>query len=369
MNIRSVLHLPLIVASLGLMAGNYNDNKQGQDCVPLCYAGPVLDCDSNFDVYGGAIYGQVRVQGSEIAANIDRAGTFYPHNGSIIQQTETPSWGFKVGLGYKNWVDNWRSFARYTWFKSISNLDYESSVGQLYQPSAYANQYVENFQIPQTFGFLNLQTGNYTLFNNLNLAIGRPTLVTENLELTTSYGVAATWLTRRQLSVFTNNTDGGAAGSTVLFASTGGGYFQNYQKYMWWGVGPMVNLRSVFYLGSGVGIYADTYLALTYGASDVRTSTFSKRNNGTVPVPSFQSNEAALQNKMFQFSPEYNFQLGFNWSQTYREDSIKASFMIGYETAYYQQVIKTLTNEIAYRNENSSGLGFQGLVITAMLDF
>ena len=368
MNIRSVLHLPLIVASLGLMAGNYNDNKQGQDCVPLCYAGPVLDCDSNFDVYGGAIYEQVNVQGGEIAALIDRAGVFFPQNGVVVQQTETPSWGFKVGLGYKNWIDNWRSFARYTWFKAISNLNYQAPVGQLYQPSSYSNQYIENFQIPQTFGFLNLQAGNYSLLNNLNVALGRPTLITENLELTTSYGVTATWLTRRQLAVFTNNTDTSGV-STNLFASTGGGYFQNYQKYTWWGVGPMVNLRSVFYIGSGVGIYADCLLGLTYGASDVRTSTFAKRNNGTPSAPNYQGNEAVLQNKMFQFSPEYNFQLGFNWSQTYREDSIKASFMIGYETSYYQQVIKTLTNEIAYRNENSAGLGIQGLVITAMLDF
>lgn len=368
MNIRSVLHLPLIVASLGLMAGNYNENKQGQDCTPLCYAGPVLDCDSNFDVYGGAIYEVVATQGSEIAAQVDRVGITFPANGSMIQQTETPSWGFKVGLGYKNWIDNWRSFARYTWFKAISNLNYQASVGQLYQPSTYANQYVENLTLPQTFGFLNLQAGNYTLLNNLEVAIGRPTLVTESLELTTSYGVTATWLTRRQIAVFTNNTVGTGA-ATDLYATAGGGFFQNYQKYTWWGVGPMVNLRSVFYLGSGVGIYADTYIALTYGVSDVRTSTFAKRNVNTVSAPLYSNVEAVLQNKMFQFSPEYNFQLGFNWSQTYKEDSIKASFMIGYETAYYQQVIKTLTNEIAYRNENSAGLGIQGLVITAMLDF
>jgi hypothetical protein len=167
-------------------------------------------------------------------------------------------------------------------------------------------------------------------------------------------------MTRRQLSVFTNSSV-----TPDQFAANSGAFYQNYQKYMWWGVGPMVNLRSVYYMGSGLGIYADCYFALTYGVSDVRTSTFAKRSISGV----FNAQEAVLQNKMFQFSPEYNFQLGLNWSQTYREDSIKATFNIGYETAYYQQVIKTLTPDIAYRNENSAGLGIQGLVLQATLDF
>lgn len=367
MNIRSVLHMPLIVASLGLMAGNYNENKQGQDCAPLCFAGPVLDCDSNFDVYGGAVYQQVNVQGAEIASNCDRLAITFPQNGNIIQQVETPSWGFKAGLGYKNWVDNWRSFVRYSWFRAISNLNYQASVGQLYNPSAYANQFVENLSVPQTFGFLNLQAGNYSLLNSLEMVLNRPTFVTENLELTTGYGITANWLTRRQIAVFTNNT--GTATETVFYNSTGGGFFQNYQKYMWWGVGPMVSLRSLYYLGSGVGLYVDGYVSITYGSSDVRTATFAKRNIGTVANPVYQALEAVVQNKMFQFSPGYNLELGLNWSQTYKEDSIKATFMIGYETTYYQQVMKTLTNELAYRNENSSGLGLQGLIITGRLDF
>ena len=362
MNIRSVLQLPLIVASLGLMAGNYNENKQGSDCAPLCYAGPVLDCDINFDVSGGAIYEQVNVQGGEIAGYSERAVTSFPQNGQMIQQTETPSWGFKVGLGYKNWEDNWRTYARYTWFKAISNLNYQAAVGLGYFPSQYANQFIENNTIGQTFAFQNLQAGNYVLLNNLNVLIGRPTLITENLELTTSYGVTGTWMTRRQISVFTNSN-----ASQDQFAATLGAFYQNYQKYMWWGVGPMVSLRSVYYMGSGLGIYADCYFALTYGMSDVRTSTFAKRIQPN--QAGFFALEAVLQNKMFQFSPEYNLQLGLNWSQTYREDSIKATFNIGYETAYYQQVIKTLTPEIAYRNENSAGLGIQGLVLQATLDF
>jgi hypothetical protein len=367
MNIRNVLKLPLFLATLGLTAGNYNNNQQGSDCAPLCYAGPVLDCDNNWDVLGAALYEQVNVQGADIAALIDRTTPLYPANGSIVNQTETPSWGFRVGLGYKNWTDNWRSYATYSWFKAISNLNYQAAVGQQYVPSAYTNQFVENTQIPQSFGFANLQTGNYTLVNNLNVLMGRPTLITENLELTTSYGVTGSWLTRRQIAVYTNET---TTTTPVSFTPAQGGYFQNYQKYLWWGIGPMVALHSVYYFGGGIGMYADANVAVTYGVSDCRTATFSKQQTaaaGSPPV--YRAQEAVQQNKIFQFSPQYYFQLGLNWSQTFREDSIRASFNIGYETTYYMQVMKTITPEIAYRSENGAGLGMQGLVLQGMLDF
>jgi len=367
MNIRNVLKLPLFLATLGLTAGNYNNNQQGSDCAPLCYAGPVLDCDNNWDISGAAVYDQVNVQGAEIASLVDRTTPIYPANGSVINPIETPSWGFKVGLGYKNWVDNWRSYAEYSWFKAISNLNYQAAVGQQYVPSAYTNQFVENNSIPQTFGFANLQAGNYTLVNNLSVLMGRPTLITENLELTTSYGVTGNWLTRRQISVYTNET---TTQQPVSFTPQQGGFFQNYQKYVWWGIGPMVALHSVYYFGGGLGMYADANLGVTYGVSDCRTSTFSKRQVSPLNSnPTYVAQEAVLQNKIFQFSPMFYFQLLLNYAQTFREDSLRASFNIGYETTYYNQVIKTITPEIAYRSENGAGLGMQGLVLQGRLDF
>jgi hypothetical protein len=246
-------------------------------------------------------------------------------------------------------------------------LNYQAAVGQQYVPSAYTNQFIENNQVPQTFGFANLQTGNYTLVNNLNVLMGRPTLITENLELTTSYGVTGSWLTRRQIAVYTNET---TTITPVSFTPAQGGYFQNYQKYLWWGIGPMVALRSVYYFGGGIGVYADANVAVTYGVSDCRTATFSKQQTAPANQPHvYRAQEAVQQNKIFQFSPQYYFQLGFNWSQTFREDSLRASFNIGYETTYYQQVIKTITPDIAYRAENGAGLGMQGLVLQGMLDF
>ena len=371
MNIRHVLSFPLVLTTLGLLAGNYEDNQKPEECAPLCYAGPVLDCDNNWDFSAGAIYEQVNVQGAEIATLTDRTSAQFPANATILQQYETPSWGFKIGVGYKNWSDSWRTSARYTWFKAISNANYGVSYGQMYMPSAYVNQYVDNLSGPSTFGFQNVNAGNYVLLQNANFLLGRPSLVTKNLELTTSYGITATWFTRRQLAVFSNDYNPSVPTAiNVSYPAAQGAFFQNYQKYMFWGVGPIVSLHSVYYFGDSMGVYADAYAGVTYGVSDVRTSSFSRRLSSLPSNPAtFAPVEAVLTNKMFQFSPEYNFQLGLLYCQTYREDSVKGSFLIGYENSYYQQSIKTLTPDIAYRVENSAGLGIQGLVIQGQLDF
>ena len=132
----------------------------------------------------------------------------------------------------------------------------------------------------------------------------------------------------------------------------------------------MVALHSVYYFGGGVGLYADANVAVTYGLSECRTSTFAKRQTApTSAAPVYSASEAVVLNNLYQFSPQYYFQLGFNWSQNFKEDSLRASFNIGYETTYYHQVIKTITPEIAYRAENGAGLGMQGLVLQGMLDF
>ncbi|MFZ4772907.1 MAG: Lpg1974 family pore-forming outer membrane protein [Chlamydiia bacterium] len=371
MNIRSVLQLPVLLATLGLVAGTYDEKKNmAPECAPLCYAGPMLECDNNWDVMGAAVLEQVNVQGAEVALLTDRGKAQFPQNAETIQQPESFWWGFKVGLGYKDWTDNWKTSVRYNYFKAISNSTLQTSYGQQFIASEYANQYVAYGASNPTYGFENLQAGTYTLINNLNFLLGRPTLITPNLELTTSYGVTATWMTRRQLSVFTNDTTLAGNGQPVNYSSQLGAFFQNYQKYSWWGVGPMVSFHSNWYLGNNVGIYADAYGAVTYGQSNVRNSTFSRRTVAPGSISGgYSATEAVLNNSLYQFSPEANFQLGLNWSNLFREDTVKVEFQIGYETAYYFQVMKTPLPNIIYNLANGSGIGIQGLVLQGSVDF
>ena len=422
---------PIIVAAslavfLGLEANERKStNSNAMGCMDLCYAGPNLECDENWEFSAAAVYEQVRVQGGEIAILSDASirgfsvntpslgygvgQVAYPANAVAVQQPEDFSWGFKVGLGYRNLKEEWRSAVRYNYFKAISNTSQLAGYNFGFAPSAFMNRGI--FQVfrntagsfttsstgsvplpytaatglaPQNPNYLsvlfqNLQIGNSTIVNNLNFTLERPSLVTANLEMTPFYGVSTTILTRRQVQVFTNDyspTTSPAGGATTggFYQSNFGCFYQNYQKYTWWGVGPLLGVHTSWVVYSNYSIYGDAYGALTYGQCSTRASTFSKRTTLNAGNTSFDSNsyvpiEASLEQRMFQFSPEANFNLGLRWEETFSDNAIRARFQIGYESAYYFFVMKTVVNDMAYRVENGAGLGLQGLVIEGRVDF
>ena len=72
---------------------------------------------------------------------------------------------------------------------------------------------------------------------------------------------------------------------------------------------------------------------------------------------------------MYQYSPNYYFDLGLSWNRILEEFETKITFNIGYEATYYGQVLKSLIPEINYRTVNGAGLGIQGLVLSGVVDF
>jgi hypothetical protein len=421
-------YLPSIAASLAVVMGLEAEDKKSTSkasygCMDLCYGGPNLECDENWEIGAAAVYEQVRVQGAEVAILSDAAargfsstqpsigyGTgqvAYPVNATGVQQPEDFSWGFKLQLGYRNLFEGWRSAVRYNYFKAISNTSVLASYNFGFAPSqfinrslftifrntpgSFTNSTTGSVPLPYTVAsglapgnpsytnvlFQNLQLGNSTIVNNLNFTVERPSLVTSSLEMTPFFGVSTTILTRRQIQVFTNDyspttTSGTTTGG--FYQSNLGCFFQNYQKYTWWGVGPLVGLHSSWVIGYDFSLFGDAYGALTYGQCSTRASTFSKRTTINQGGAGFDSNaylpvEASLEQRMFQFSPEMNFNLGVRWEKIFSDDSMRARIQIGYESAFYFLVMKTVANDMAYRVEDGAGLGLQGLVIEARLEF
>ena len=421
-------YLPFIAASLAVVMGLEAEDKKSSSkasygCMDLCYGGPNLECDENWEIAAAAVYEQVRVQGAEVAILSDAAargaatgqaslgwGTgqvAYPVNAVGVPQPEDFSWGFKLQLGYRNLWEGWRSAVRYNYFKAISNTSLLAGYNFGYAPSQFMNRSLFTVfrnnpgsftnsvtgSVPLPFTntsglapgnpnytsvlFQNLQLGNSTIVNNLNFTLERPSLVTSSLEMTPFYGVSTTILTRRQVQVFTNDY----SPTTTTQSTTGGFYqsnlgcfYQNYQKYTWWGVGPQVGLHSSWVIGYDFSLFGDAYGALTYGQCSTRASTFSKRTTINQGGSGFDSNsylpvEAVLEQRMFQFSPEMNFNLGVRWEKIFSDESMRARVQIGYESAFYFLVMKTVVNDMAYRVEDGAGLGLQGLVIEARLEF
>jgi len=397
-------YLPAIVVSLAVASGLQAEEHRSGDgntpaCVDMCYAGPVLDCNDNWQVMGAAVYQQVRVQAGDVALMQDlqtsRVSVTYPQNAVTIQYPEDFSWGFKVGVGYRDLISDWTGQFRYNYFKAVTNGSLESGYQFGYAPSYYINRAL--FSIVNTTAFTtgatnsvpitgqpftnasatnvlfsNMEMGTSSIVNNFNFTLERPSLVTQNLEVTPFYGVNTTIITRRQVVVFTNDVTVPPSSATQpnFYSQVAGALFQNYQKYTWWGVGPMVGVHTSFKLSDTFGVYGDAFGSLTYGQCSTRASTFSKRSASIGALGNYVPVEASIEQRMFQFSPEANFQVGVRYEDRFDNDSKQVRINIGYEAAYYFLVMKTIVNDsLTYQTANGAGLGLQGLVIQAQLDF
>lgn len=364
--------LPMVVASAGLFGATAPtqkkiDKKDVKDCNYLCLPNPMQECDAPWDISAAATYQQVRVQAGEMAAvTNDRLNQIFPSGALGIQPYDEFAWGFQVGAGYTDYERNWRLGVSYNYFKAIFNRPYSVAYGQGYAPSQYVNSQVENTNQGRLFFsplFTNLDYGNYTLLNNVDIQISRPSMITPNLEFTTQFGIEAQFLQRRQISVFTNSTQDSAS---TGFISNLGGYFQNYQKYTWWGVGPEIGFHSNWHFGSNFFFFFDGQGSLAYGLSTARTATFSKL---ITAANAFIAQEAATQNFMYQWSPCMKYVLGLSWSKVMDSSEARLSFKIAYSSEYFFYLMRSIQPEGAYRSENGAGFGLQGLILSAAIDF
>lgn len=342
------------------------------DCAELCWRSTGLECEESWDLNAGAIYFQARAQGVDIAQlTQDRNNTNFPVNGVGIQPEESLWWGFKVGGGYKLFRQDWRVTVDYTFLNTVTNTEFTTAYGSAFIPSIYNNQYIGD-GLTQTFSlFNNIEVGVRNTINNVQILANRPTYIDKRVELSPFYGLDLSFITRRTLSVFSNDYIPGA--TYQKYATQFGGFYQTYQKWSWWGVGPTVGLLTKWFLDYNISLYGRIYGSLNYGSSRVRSSSFSKPGvniatlgaNAGYGVPQ----EAVIDNTLFQFAPEFSYQLGLNWSRLTENKDLLLQFNLGYEATYFFNIIKTITNETAFRIEDGAGLGIQGLVLQASVDF
>jgi hypothetical protein len=383
--------ISMVLATMGVFTSAYAqtqmEDKVPSDCSSLCSGKPNFDCSKDFDFLAAAVYEQVRVQGGEIGFfTYSRDQALYPVNGYGIYQPEYFSWGFKVGAGYSGWSDGWRTAVKYYYFSAISDQPYQTAYGSAIIPSAYANNFVSDYSQQYFTSFGNLQAGNKTTINDLKFSLGRSSLSTDLVKIDTYYCVDASLIMRRQVQVFTNDiafgpnsvpvwTNAVATVNQQRFASASGGFFQNYQKYTWWGVGPALGVRANYDIGKGVGVYGDVTGKLQYGNSSVRASTVAAPKTRLInpgvagQVLETPGLEAITVNSLYQFSPAMETELGISWSYTFQEDQVRASFQIAYENQFYFMIMRTVVNEIPTRSESGAGIGVQGLVLQGWIEF
>ncbi|MBM3195964.1 MAG: hypothetical protein FJZ62_04395 [Chlamydiae bacterium] len=379
MSLNKIRIFPMLVASAGLFAASAPNQKkidknEARDCNYLCLPSPMQECDAPWDISAAATYQQVRVQGGDQALiQNDRTNNIFPVGGQGVQPYDDFAWGFRVGAGYTDYERNWRFGVEYNYFKAIFNKPIDLAFGQAFVPTAYANIQIDRIQATPNAAFSqtlfnNLQLGNYTLLNDVELTVQRPSMITPNIEFTTIFGIDAQFLQRRHLSIFTNGTNDVLSGTPQGFIANLGGYFQNYQKYTWWGVGPYIGFHSNWNLGSNFFMFFDAKGSLNYGLSCMRTATFAKYVlNGTTLL--YDAKEAAVQNWLYQWSPTMKYLLGVCWSKVLDSSESRLSLRLAYSTQYFFYLMRSIHPEGAFRSENGAGFGIQGLVLDASVDF
>jgi hypothetical protein len=368
--------LPMIAASAGLFAAGSAPKKIDQkkndlrDCNYLCVPQSLEECDAPWDLSASATYQQVRVQAGDIGLlTSDRSINIYPVNATGIQPFDDFAWGFQVGAGFTDYKTNWRIGVDYNYFKAINNRPLAASYGFAIAPSIYVNNQIDYTQFTSLL-FTNLESGNYTLLNNVEIKVSRPSMLTPNLEFTTLFGFDVQFLQRRQIAVFSNSTTDSNGPNPTGYVAASGGFLQNYQKYTWWGVGPLIGFHSNWHLGSNFYFFFDGSGSVTYGLSTTRGATFARRvlaANG--PSIFYQNSEAAIQNAQYQYSPCMKYLLGFSWNRVMDTSEARLTLRIAYSSEYFFYLMRTIQNEGAFRAENGAGFGIQGLILNVGIDF
>ena len=223
----------------------------------------------------------------------------------------------------------------------------------------YASATITNLNGNVPLSFQNLRTGNKTQLNTLNVYLLRPTLYTSHLEVSPYFGLDLAITRRRQVITFNNENP-----TPTLY--TNGGYYRVYDNNSFWGVGPMGGIATNWHVGYDMSIYADGYIALTYGQSNSHSQNFSYAL--TAPAV-FTPTDSSMSSALYMFSPEVNAQLGLSWIHLFEDDCGALSFKIGYEAAYYFHVNRTIINGPAYLIPAGNGIGVQGLVLEGKLEF
>jgi hypothetical protein len=356
----SVKKLGLLFGLLGVFTGIFagDDNscrkeskdKKLQDCSSLCFAGPYLEEDNSFNVMGAAIYGVANAQGSEVS--LYTSNSSLTPQGEIIEPYEEPSWGFKVGLGYRFSHDNWNLEGQYTWFKSTYSTNLNQGFGNLYTPMGYGVSVVNDYP----YYFQNMEYGTYTMLQDLVVYLYRPTLYTALLEISPYFGLDYINTIRRLTISLSNDIS-----NSIIYQ----GFYREYDKMQFWGVGPMAGISSNWYLGYDLGIYADGYFAVTYGCSRYYSQTYINRQilGGQDPL------NATISNTLYQYAPHMTFELGFNWSHTFNDERAALSFKAGYESQYFFNVVNRWQTSIYPIQAANLGIGLQNLVLQLQLDF
>lgn len=202
--------------------------------------------------------------------------------------------GFRVTLGWDTSFDKWSLLANWTWYRNHTRNSISSIVDDPIGINAH-------WLVDAAEGIASTSASWELLLNLGSLVLSRDLFISQYLDLIFFSGVEGGWLNRQFRVQY---------GPSFIFAPDSPGTFNGKNKY--WGVGPLLGLRSKWNFLHGFHISSKFSGSLLYGKVFKNQDITVQTVNGA--FDNLQTGDLRDQNYM-KLLPHLQFSVGLGWKQ------------------------------------------------------
>ncbi len=250
-------------------------------------------------------------------------------------------WGFRVGLGGNSSRDGWDIDIYWT---RIRNETHNRTHGT---SSTAIQEFWTTAANAEPLGTFNeAKAHGHSLLNQIDLDLGREFYVGNFLTTRPFVGLRYTWIHQKYHVEYGNSID--------EFAKL---------RSRFWGFGFAAGLDTNWWLGNGFSIYGDSDISVIFG-------NFNVHEKGTLSGSTIWT----ASNKTNAGRPIFDIGMGFQYRDTFCDESFALTIRAGYEYHLYfnqNMFIQVNNGSSTFENFNPLGgnLGYQGASASMQFDF
>lgn len=233
--------------------------------------------------------------------------------------------GFRLGIGW-NTCDGWDFLLNWTHYKGKSkgSISGDSFVAAIPQGARAAVSFWTDPALHGTFLFSKVSAKWRTVFNCIDLELGRRYYLSECFTLRPYAGLRAVWNEAKFVVKGVQNfTILSPTVVTNLFRARDSFHNDN------WGVGMLAGFQPVFYLTKCFSFYANADIALLWGKFDQRIRRESCNISSSGPIPC--GDAPAKTSDFFGMQPALDLGMGFSWEIDWCDHSYALELSAGWE--------------------------------------
>lgn len=272
------------------------------------------------------------------------------------------NWGFSVEADYVSSHDDWDISLNWMWFQGKLHRNIDASATayvfpNMTNPSAYFNVLGANASAVNIC-YQSMNSHSRTLFNNIELMLGRPSYMSKNLSVNFEVGLQATWLHNHTNVSYNNMFTAGA------FVPNSG--YELKATDDTFGMGVKADMETVWYFTNNFSLFGKYGAALLYGFhSTSRDDTF---DNGAGPGTSSSTRVMPHSNSLYTET-----EIGLSYADYFADDCYRWEARLGWNqmqfTNFNQNLLFTGSSESGKMFTNQGDYSLQGISLSVSVDF